>query len=87
MEDALKWYSENEEVYSQAEQSVVQYQGLSFLSVAYNALNEPEKAQFFTDRIAELRSKDPRKLEAYLADPHINFSKWGQFESRKREKE
>jgi tetratricopeptide (TPR) repeat protein len=82
MEDALKWYDENEGVYSEAERTVVRYNGLNFLFNAYNRLEEPEKAKFSEDEIAKLRDRDPKKLAAYLADPHLTFAKWPTFEAR-----
>ncbi|MBI4483069.1 MAG: tetratricopeptide repeat protein [Acidobacteria bacterium] len=75
MEQALEWYQQNEEVYSRAEQAVVQHHALSFLRDACLKLNDLEKAERYEVRVAELRSKDPQKQVAYLADPHLNFYK------------
>ncbi|MBI4456070.1 MAG: tetratricopeptide repeat protein [Acidobacteria bacterium] len=82
MEETLQWYQDNQKVYSQAEQTVVEYQGLNFLIDIYKKLNQPEKTKYFSSRLSELRTKDPKKLAAYLADPHLNFYMWREFKRK-----
>ena len=81
MEDALKWYENNEDVYSHAEQAVLQYQGLGVLATTYENMAEPEKAKTCEDRVTALRVKEGSRLSAYLADPHLDFSKWREFKA------
>ena len=57
MEDALKWYENNEDVYSHAEQAVLQYQGLGVLATTYENMAEPEKAKTCEDRVTALRDQ------------------------------
>ncbi|MBI4447199.1 MAG: tetratricopeptide repeat protein [Acidobacteria bacterium] len=82
MEQALQWYRENEEVYSRAEQTVLQYQGMNFLVAVYRKLDNLEKVNLYVNQITELRNQDPQKLAAYLADPHLNFYKWREFKKK-----
>ena len=83
MEDALKWYENNDDVYSHAERTVLQYQGLGLLATTYENMAEPEKARSSEDRITALRDKEGSRLLAYLADPHLDFSKWPAFKAAK----
>lgn len=81
MEEALKWYADNEDVYSHAEQTVLQYQGLGLLSKTYERMAEPERVKGCEDRLTALRNKEGTRLAAYLADPHFDFSKWPEFKA------
>ena len=81
MEDALKWYENNEDVYRHAEQTVLLYQGLGLLATTYENMAEPEKAKATEDRTTALRDKEGSRLSAYLADPHLDFSKWPEFKA------
>jgi tetratricopeptide (TPR) repeat protein len=81
MEEALKWYADNEDVYSHAELTVLQYQGLGLLATTYERMAEPEKVKASEDRLTALRNKEGTRLAAYLADPHLDFSKWPEFKA------
>jgi len=83
MAQALEWYQDNEEVYARAERTVLRYHGLSFLSSTHQRLNNREKAGQYTRALTDLSAQDPKKLAAYLADPHLNFFKWQDFRDRK----
>ena len=71
----------NEDVYSHAEQAVLQYQGLGLLATTYENMAEPQKAKTCKDRVTALRVKEGSRLWAYLADPHLDFSKWPDFKA------
>jgi predicted component of type VI protein secretion system len=49
------------------------------LRTLVDTLGDPDKAQQSRRLLLELRNKDPRKLNAYLSDPHIDASKWQGF--------
>jgi tetratricopeptide (TPR) repeat protein len=80
MEDALRWYARSD-VYGEAERTLVRYNGLSFLAGTYRRLNQPERAKMSEDEILRLRERDPQKLAAYLADPHLTFARWPGFQA------
>ncbi|MDA2934619.1 tetratricopeptide repeat protein [Acidobacteria bacterium AH-259-D05] len=84
MEQALKWYQGNEEVYARAERTAAHYHGLSFLRNAYRQLSNEEKMDHYMHRINQLVAQDPKRLAAYLADPHLNFYKWREFRDQKK---
>ena len=79
MEEALEWYTQNPIVYTEAERTMLEYQGAHYLAGAYRRLNQPEKVQQFTDQASEVMGRNPQKLAAYLVDPHLNFLKWDDF--------
>ncbi len=83
MAQALQWYQDHEEVYARAERTVARYNGLSFLSSAHKRLNDSENAQHYMGELRDLAAQDPKRLAAYLADPHVNFFKWNNFRDRK----
>jgi tetratricopeptide (TPR) repeat protein len=83
MAQALQWYQDHEEVYARAERTVARYNGLSFLSSAHKRLNDRENAQRYMGELRDLAAQDPKRLAAYLADPHVNFFKWDSFRDRK----
>jgi tetratricopeptide (TPR) repeat protein len=83
MEAALRWFREHEDVYSVAEQTVAQYHGLSFLAATSKRMQDDASAQSYGSRLRELRARDPETLAAYLADPHMNYSKWSEFRERR----
>ncbi len=83
MAQALQWYQDHEEVYARAERTVARYNGLTFLSSAYKRLNDSENAQHYMGELRDLAAHDPKRLAAYLADPHVNFFKWNNFRDRK----
>ena len=85
MEEALKWYSEHDVVYSQAETTLLQYQGVHFLVSAYQKLKNPEKAKHYATQATELLSQNPQQLRTYLEDPHLNFLKWERFKAAHRQ--
>ena len=82
LEQALEWYSGYDSVYSQAEHALVQYHGLHLLTNLYQKLSNPEKVEYYKTQATELASQDPQRLATYLADPHLNFSKWEEFNQR-----
>ena len=75
MEEALGWYVENEEIYSKAEQTVIQYHALNFLRSAYQRLGDEEKAKHYAAKAKDFVNRDPKKVTAYLSDPHLNAHK------------
>ncbi len=83
MAQAIEWYQDHEEVYARAERTVLRYHGLSFLSSTHRRLNNREKSEQYTRALRDLSTQDPKKLAAYLADPHLNFYKWQDFRDRK----
>jgi len=83
MAQALQWYQEHEEVYARAERTVARYNGLSFLSSAHKKLNDRENAEHYMGELKIFSAQDPKRLAAYLADPHLNFFKWNSFRDRK----
>ena len=48
----------NEDVYSHAEQAVLQYQGLGVLATTYENMAEPQKAKTCKSRVTALRVKE-----------------------------
>ena len=87
MEEALEWYSDHDPVYTQAEHTLAQYRGFQFLTNLYRKLGNQEKAKSYTDQAKELVSKNPQKVATYLADPHLDFSKWGEFKKKLAQQE
>jgi len=85
MEEALEWYSEYNVVYSQAEATLLRYQGMRFLVSAYQKIKNPEKVKHYTTQVKELQSENPQKLRTYLEDPHLNFLKWEPFRMQHRQ--
>ena len=85
MEQALEWYSEHNVVYSQAETTMLQYQGVRFLVSSYKKLEIPEKAEYYATQATELLSQNPQQLRTYLEDPHLSFLKWDRFKAVHRE--
>ena len=84
MEEALEWYSEYNVVYSQAETTLLRYQGLRFLVTTYQKQQNPEKVKHYASQVKELLSENPQQLRTYLEDPHLNFLKWGKFRRQHR---
>jgi hypothetical protein len=81
METARRWYDDHEEVYSAAERTVAHYHALGFLSAAARRTGDDPAARSYGERQRALRARDPGKLAAYLADPHMNYSKWPEFKA------
>jgi hypothetical protein len=84
MEEAIEWYSEHNIVYSQAETTLLRYQGLRFLVSTYQKQQNLEKVKHYASQVKELMSENPQQLRTYLEDPHLNFLKWEQFRMKHR---